>query len=149
MNIDECRRIIAKVMPGFEDMNFGPITIGSTLSSADEGAALILSGMKTATSSPLWDFPDGMIPFVGALSVLLDGSGEARAIVRTTAVDIVPFELVDAEFAYAYGEGDRSLAWFVTEMGHWYASYAESTGNHFAKTTPIILEWIEVVRKLA
>jgi uncharacterized protein YhfF len=79
--------------------------IGDTPESADEGAALILDGTKTATSSPDWDYPDGRIPFVGALSVLLDGKGRARAIVRTWRVTSIPFGELDEDFARAYGEG--------------------------------------------
>jgi uncharacterized protein YhfF len=64
----------------------GP-TIGSTPTTADEGAEAVLDGTKTTTSLAVWDYPDGRIPIVGALSVLLDGQGRTRAIVKTERVD--------------------------------------------------------------
>jgi uncharacterized protein YhfF len=115
---------------------------------ADEGAAAILDATKTATSSAQWDYPGGRIPFVGALSVLLDGQGRARGIVETVRVEIMPFGLVDDEFARAYGEGDRTLGWWRAEVGAWYRVAAASHGQDFSDSTPIICEWLTVVRRL-
>jgi uncharacterized protein YhfF len=148
MKFDECRQIIADIMPGMEDQCFGPMSIGSTPASADEGARAIIEGVKSATSSPLWDFPDGCIPYAGALSVLLDGQGKALAIVETVSVEIMPFDQVSEEFAFAYGEGDRSLAWFRQEIGRWYERSAARNGNTFTSGTPIICERIRVAARL-
>lgn len=82
MTLDECRHIIAAAMPGREDQSFGQISVGSTSASADEGARLILDGIKTATSSPLWDYPDGQIPFEGAPSVLIDGRDRREPLLK-------------------------------------------------------------------
>jgi hypothetical protein len=43
---------------------FSPMSVGSTPESATEGAALILDGTKTLTSSPLWEY----IPTAKSLS---------------------------------------------------------------------------------
>ena len=85
--------------------------IGSTRESADEGAALILSGVKTATSSLVWDYvaKNKPMPDVGSLSIVADGGGTPVCIVETTALEIKPLRDVDAQFAYDYGEGDRTL----------------------------------------
>jgi uncharacterized protein YhfF len=144
MNFEDCRRLIAKVLPGQEDKCFGSMSIGSTQASADAGAQLVLDGTKTTTSSPVWEFPDGREPYPGALSVLVDGSGRARAIVETMRVEAIPFGQVSEGFAQAYGEGDRTLPWFQAEMGRWCKNYADSTGNSFNDDTEIICEWIEV-----
>ena len=69
--------------------------------------------MKTATSSPFWDCADGRIPFVGALSILLDGSHAPRAVVETTRIEIMPFGSVNQDFAGACGEGDRTFEWWL------------------------------------
>ena len=53
---------------GPEARYFLPMSIGSKPATADEGPMLILNGTKTLTSSPFWDYPDGKIPFVGALA---------------------------------------------------------------------------------
>ena len=114
------QRVLRAEFPGAEARYFAPMSIGSTPSAADGGAALILDGTKTATSSAYWDYADGRIPFVGALSVLLDGSGRARAILETERIEIMPFGAVHTDFARAYGEGDRTLDWFRSEIGAWY-----------------------------
>jgi hypothetical protein len=73
----ELRRVLEAAFPGEEARYFLPMSIGSAPEHADEGAVLILNGTKTLTSSPFWDYPDGKIPFVGALSVLLGRLAEA------------------------------------------------------------------------
>ena len=80
---------------------------------ADALLAAVLSGAKTATASSLWEYDDETpVPVKGELSILLDGAGRPRALVRTTSVEVVPFGEVDDEFALAEGEDDGSLeAW--------------------------------------
>jgi uncharacterized protein YhfF len=77
------RQVLKQAFPGEDERYFIPAIVGNTPTSADEGATAILDGSKTTTSSPFWDWPDGRIPFVGALSVLLDGKGSTRAIIET------------------------------------------------------------------
>ena len=144
----ELRRILEAAFPGEETRYFTPMSIGSTPSDADAGAAAILNGTKTATSSPFWDYSNSEIPFVGALSILLDGKGLARAIVETERVEVMPFGSVDEEFARAYGEGDRTLEWWRSEIGAWYRASATRHGKAFSDDTLIIGEWIAVVRRL-
>nr|WP_245862690.1 ASCH domain-containing protein [Sanguibacter antarcticus] len=78
---------------------------------ADELLALVLAETKTATSSALSDYDaeDVSLPEAGDLSIILDGEGHPAALIRTTEVEIVPFEAVTEDFAAAEGEGDRSL----------------------------------------
>ena len=141
-------RILVQAFPGEEARYFSPMTIGSGPTTADAGAAAILDGTKTTTSSPFWDYPDGRIPFVGALSVLLDGQGRTRAIIETERVEIVPFGSVDANFAWAYGEGNRTLDWWRSKIGAYYRASAVRHGTSFSESTPIICEWITVLRRL-
>lgn len=78
---------------------------------ADELLALVLAGTKTGTSSALADFDadDVSLPVVGELSIILDGEGHPAALIRTTKVEVRAFDDVDADFAAAEGEDDRSL----------------------------------------
>ena len=89
------QRVLEAAFPGENARYFASMSIGHTPETADEGAALILDGIKTTTSSAHWEYPDGRIPFGGALSVLLDGKGHPRAIVETERVEIKPFRTVD------------------------------------------------------
>jgi uncharacterized protein YhfF len=70
---DHHHDMLAAAFPGQHARFFLSMRIGGTPDLADQGAALILDGTKTATSSPFWDYPDGCGPFVGALSALRDG----------------------------------------------------------------------------
>ena len=49
------------------------------------------------------------IPKVGDLSVTTDFSGNAKCIIRTSLVRVIPFNEVSKEFAFKEGEGDKSL----------------------------------------
>jgi uncharacterized protein YhfF len=142
------RSILVAAFPGEPSRYFGPMSIGDNPQSADEGAAAILNGVKTATSSAFWEYPDGRIPFVGALSVLLDGQGCARAIVETLRVEIKALDSVDEQFACDYGEGDRTLAWWRMEIGSWYQASAARHGQVFSPRMPLICEWFSLVRRL-
>lgn len=104
------------VAPGY----FGPTTLesvpppawsfGGSPAQADELLALVLAGTKTATASSRADYADeSELPQPGGLAIVLDGAGHPGALIAITAVDVVPFREVDAEHAYAEGEGDRSL----------------------------------------
>lgn len=145
---DNFTAILESHYPGEASRYFLPIFIGTNGAEADEGAMAILNGTKTLTSSPFWDFADGCIPFVGALSVLLNGSRQPVAIVRTTRIEIMPFNAISDELAFAYGEGERTAVWWRVAMGDEYRRSAIHHGVEFNEEAPIIWEWIEVARRL-
>jgi len=147
--MDHRHDILERTHPGHSSRYFLAISIGGTPDLADEGAALILDGTKTATSSPFWDYPDGRIPFVGALSVLLDGQQRVVAVVETTHVQTVRFRDVSDEMAKAYGEGERTLEWWHRIIGDWYRSKAAQDKQPFDEDTEIIWESIAVVKRLS
>ncbi|WP_395504490.1 ASCH domain-containing protein [Ectopseudomonas hydrolytica] len=140
--------ILESIYPGQAARYYLAMSIGGTPDQADEGAALILNGTKTATSSPLWDYPDGHIPFVGALSVLLDGQQRAVAVVETVDTRLVRFRDVTDEMAKAYGEGQRTLEWWQRVIGDWYRTKATRDGQNFDENSEILWESISVVRRL-
>ncbi|MFC3123443.1 ASCH domain-containing protein [Pseudoroseomonas globiformis] len=144
----ELRSVLEAAFPGQEARYFLPMSIGNAPEHADEGAALILEGRKTLTSSPLWDYLDGTIPFVGALGVLLDGAGQPRGVVETTCVEIMPFRAVTEDMVRAYGEGERTLEWWQSVIGNLYRTSAIRHGATFTEDTPLIWEWFRVVRRL-
>src|SRR5262245_52644722 len=134
--------------PGEAARYFLPMFVGTSPADADEGAAAILNGSKTLTSSPFWEFADGRIPFVGALSVLLNGSRQPVAIVETMRIEIMPFNSISDELAFAYGEGERTAVWWRKVMGDWYRRSASRHGVEFGEEALIIWEWIRVARRL-
>jgi uncharacterized protein YhfF len=144
----ELRHVLEAAFPDEEARYFLPMSIGSTPETADEGPVLILNGTKTITSSPFWDYPDGKIPFVGALGVLLDGSRRPRGIVETTQIEIMPFGAITEEMARAYGEGERTVEWWRRVMGAFYRASAARHNAILTDDTPHIWEWFTVVHRL-
>ncbi|MTG89072.1 ASCH domain-containing protein [Cellulosimicrobium sp. BIT-GX5] len=118
-------------------------SFGDNPALADDLLEAVLTGEKTATSSALWEYEDSgeQVPRVGELSILLDGQGHPRALIRTTSVEIVPFDEVDAEFARAEGEDDRSLeAW---RAGH-ETYFRRVLEREFSPDMPLVCERFEL-----
>ncbi len=86
---------------------------------ANELGQLVLMGTKTATCSALWEWEAAAeeIPKVGAKRIVLDGVNNPLCVIETTEVNLCPFDQVNAQFAAAEGEGDRSLVSWQQE--HW------------------------------
>jgi uncharacterized protein YhfF len=100
---------------------------------ADELLGLILGGKKRATC---WSAAEGVKgTVVGGRWVVEDGQGRPRAVLETTALSQQRFDLVDADFAAAEGEGDQTLA-----------SWREAHQGYFTKNggfAPDMLLWCE------
>lgn len=103
---------------------------GATPAHADGLLDLVLRGVKTATASALDDYAadDEPVPSAGDLSIILDGTGTPRAVIRTTSVDTVAFGAVTAEHAHAEGEGDRTLAAWRDIHARFWGEYATNPG---------------------
>ena len=135
---------------------FGPTTLevvpppawsfGATPEHADGLLALVLKGTKTATASSLWEFEaEGeALPEPGTLSIILDGHGHPRALIETTAVEVVPFDEVDEEHAYLEGEGDRSLAYWREVHERFFTEHA-AHDHGFSEDMPVVCERFRVV----
>jgi uncharacterized protein YhfF len=78
-----------------------------------------LEGKKTATASLPWEYEDKPedAPVLGCYSVVTDFAGNPKCIVRTTEIRVLPFNEVDAAFAFDEGEGDQSLDYW--RQVHW------------------------------
>ena len=100
---------------------FEAFSIGASPEDADAGATLILSGEKTATSSPLDGFdPEIGPPPLGALSMVLNGAGEPVAIVETVEIEQRRLQDLDEAFAFDYGEWDRTLPTLRQKLAGFY-----------------------------
>ena len=114
---------------------------------ADELLALVLEGTKTATASSLAELEAAgePVPCVGDLSVILDGEGHPRALIRTTEVDHARFGEVDEDFAAREGEDDRTLASWRREHERYYRRVLEGTGTEFSTELPVAFERFELL----
>ena len=113
----------------------------------DELAALVRSGVKTATASayPLYALEGEPLPQPGGLSVILDGQGEAVCAIRTTRVYTVPFDQVSARHAFLEGEGDRSLTHWRQVHRAFFSREMEEAGLSFTEDMPVVCEEFERV----
>jgi uncharacterized protein YhfF len=91
--------------------NYDLMTFGDTQDKANQSAALVLEGLKTAKTALLLDYQrkEKAVPQEGSYSMILDGNNQAIGIVQVLKVSIVPFYEVTEEVAYEEGEGDRTL----------------------------------------
>lgn len=109
---------------------------------ADRLLELVLFRSKRATCGSLdaYRARGDAVPVVGEYSVVCDGAGDARCVLQTTQVRIIPFDEVDAEFAADEGEGDRTLeSW---RRGHqaYFERELSSLGLSASPKMPLVCE---------
>lgn len=114
---------------------------------ANECVRLVLVGQKRATTPSRWFFESRQmaLPAVGDLEIVTNWNGVAQCIIRTTAVDIVRFCDVTAEYARLEGEGDGSLiSWRAV---HWGYYRRELRGTRYVpdEEMPLVCQRFEVV----
>jgi len=126
---------------------FSAAAYGHTRAVADELATLVAEGHKRAHATLERDFEaeGDALPRPGEHLVVLDGRGTPRAIVRFTHVERRFFNDIDDEFAFECGEGDRTLAWWLTAYRQEFAERAEAQGFQVGERAVLILEYFELV----
>jgi uncharacterized protein YhfF len=114
---------------------------------ANELGRLVKSGIKTATSSLIWEYEaeNAPLPKAGDLSIITNWAGAPLCIIETTQIQIRAFNEVDADFASDEGEGDRSLQYWRTV--HWdvYSRSCAVLGREACETMPLLCEHFRVV----
>jgi uncharacterized protein YhfF len=120
---------------------------GDTPAMADELAHLVLHGPKRATAGLLLEYEreEEPVPRPGDHNIVLGGRGEPVCIIRTTQVDIVALDRVDAAFAWDEGEGDRSLEWWQRAHRAFFQRQCENLGVPFTEDMPVVLDRFELV----
>lgn len=125
----------------------GVWAFGNSPEMADELVELVLSGRKRATAGSLdcLLYDGDPMPQPGEHSVILDGSGSARCIIRTTEVSVAALNEVSARFAAREGEGDGSLAYWLEGHRRFFAQEHAERELPFHDAIPVILESFTVV----
>ena len=113
----------------------------------DELAQLVLQGEKTATSSAydIYQVKNQPLPRVGEYSVILNFKREAVCIIRTTKVQILPFDKVDEQHARKEGEGDKSLSYWRKIHRDFFTAALQKIGLSFDESRNVVCEEFEVV----
>ncbi len=112
-------------------------------------AELVAKGVKTATASAYdkYVYYEEELPKVGDLDMVLDGQGQAIAVIETTKVTVLPFREVSADHAYKEGEGDRSLAYWRQVHEELFTKWLADIGLTFSPESKVVLEEFQVVYK--
>jgi len=135
------RYLLSCFPPGSRDARPANVTdFGDSKEIADKLGHLVQTGIKTATSGLAWDFEQSgeVPPVVGNVEIVIDGSGNPLCVIEITEVVTRPFNTIDEAFAYDYGEGDRTLAWWGQEMWDYYAAESQQSGREPSQTMPLI-----------
>ncbi len=109
--------------------------------------ALVIKGSKKATSSTKINFEyiDEIIPSIDDLHVITNWSGEAKCVIKTTDVNIIPYGEVSEIFAAKAGEGDLSLKHWIEVHGELFSSDLKIINKEFSDETLIVCEEFELV----
>jgi len=112
-------------------------------------AELVAKGVKTATASAYDKYVhyEEELPKVGDLDMVLDGQGQAIAVIETTKVTVLPFRDVSVDHAYKEGEGDRSLAYWRQVHEELFTKWLADIGLTFSPESKVVLEEFQVVYK--
>ena len=121
---------------------YGTMRIGLN---SDAGAKLILDERKTATSSHPSEYGTERPPFVGALSIVVDGSDQPVAIVETIEVELRKLKDLDDAFAEAYGEWDRTAETLKSELATYYSAFGPSEGGDAAQGMELLCERFRII----
>jgi len=124
-------------------------SFGDNPALADELGQLVVSGIKTGTSSALWEWEakGNPIPQPGLISIVLDGQGKPMCIIETTEVVVCRFNVVDDEFAHAEGEGDLSLEYWRKAHTNFFSRVLPKIGKEFSENMPLVCERFRVIYK--
>lgn len=120
---------------------------GATPQQADELLALVLDATKSATSSAHWGYESEAeeLPRPGEFSIVLDGAGQPRALVRTTSVNVVPFSQVGEQHARAEGEGDLSLAYWREVHERFFTAELAEASREFSDDMLVVCEGLQLL----
>jgi uncharacterized protein YhfF len=127
----------------FASWQFG---LGSEM--ADRLLASVMEGRKRATAGSLsaYEAEGEPVPEVGEFSVILDGRGVGRCIIRTSQVDIVPFDEVSAQHAALEGDDDPGLERWRRVHWEFFRREAEELGSEEPRPDMLVVcERFEVV----
>ncbi len=126
---------------------FEIFSFGDSSSMATALVDLVVAGRKRATASlARWYEAAGPgAPVPGGLSVVLDGQGRPRCIIRTTELRIGPLSSVDDRFAWDEGEGDRTRDYWLAEHRKFFLRAAAKENFEMHDEIETLFERFEVV----
>lgn len=112
-------------------------------------AELIRTGQKTATCSLYagYELEEEPMPTVGHLLVVVDWSAKPICIVEIDSVEMCQYNQVSAEFAFAEGEGDRTLEWWREAHWDFFTWHSKELGIEPKEDMMLVLERFHLVHQ--
>jgi uncharacterized protein YhfF len=125
--------------------DFGPF--GDTEEEAEECAWLVMAGIKTATSGLVWEYEADheKLPVAGDISIVTGRAGVPQCVIEVTEIVIKPFDEVDEQFAFDYGEWDRTLAGWRKENWAYFSRVCDKLGRSPSEKMPLICQRFRVL----
>ncbi len=110
---------------------------------------LVLKEKKKATSSLylLYEKEGEELPSRGNYSVLLDNNGNARCLIVTTNVIVLPFNEITADLAKLEGEGDLSLKYWQDVHTKFFQEELDEYNMKFDNSMKVVFEEFELIVK--
>jgi len=132
---------------GFEDHEYTVEHFGDTARLADELLQIVLSGGKRGTAELVSEFTHrgDPLPRIGSHWIACDSAGAPRIVIRSTSLRIGPFDTVDAAFAEAEGEDDRTLKSWQREHRRYWERTCHARGAVWSERDEIVFEYFSVV----
>ena len=114
---------------------------------AEELANLVLQGKKRATASLVWEYEDKPedAPVLNGYSVVTDFEGNPKCVLQTVELRVLPFNEVDAEFAFDEGEGDQSLDYWRAVHWDYFSRRCAGIGKEPSLEMPVNCERFELL----
>jgi uncharacterized protein YhfF len=121
--------------------------IGDTPELKQELLNLVLDGKKRASTSLVREseIEGWPLPEVGQYNIILDGSDNPAAVIKTVSVRRCRFSEVDEEHAYWEGEDDRTLESYISEHTKYYRRRGKALGFEFTPDMEVVLDRFELV----
>lgn len=118
-----------------------------TPEAATKVGKLVRDGVKTTTSSLVWGLEHigEPLPKVSQIDLIVDGNGEPLCIIELIEVEIKPFNAVDEQFAFEYGEGDRTLTFWLRDNWDFLSHWCREIGREPSETMPLVFQRFRVL----
>ena len=108
---------------------------------------LVMKDIKRATSHSLLGLQqrNEPLPKIGDFFVVTDWKGNAKCIIRTTSVKLIPYFAIHTEHARLEGEGDKSLEYWKTVHWEYYTRELATFGKKPLESMIVVFERFEKV----
>lgn len=121
------------------ETNYDAWSFGNTPDMANRLLQLVLDGTKQATSALVWDYQNDSdpLPTLDNYDVVFDADENPKAVLQRVEIRILPFNEVDAQFAFDEGEGDRSLEYWRRVHWDFFSGVCAEIGKKPEQTMPV------------